>query len=363
MPKKQPASPVLPVLPLMTQFIQESKNGKRLQANGKRISAGTIRNYEATYKLLESFSLARNFPLGFRPIKRISTSQLKREQVYWKRFYTRFCTYLYDDLGYFDNYVGLCIKNLKVFFAYLEREKGLLLGSVHKQFYVPREAISIYPLLPEELHGLIYNTTLEQSLSLRLQETKDFFVFGCTVALRVSDLIALTRTNLRLVNGQFYLSVRARKTGVDTLLKLPDYAVAIIEKYKRRGKWLLPRFNSSNLNQYIKKLLAQAGFTHPVRQTRTKRGKEVIIRPGNGAKVKELRFCDVSSTHSMRRTAITTLLSLGMTEQLVRKIAGYSAGSKEFYRYVLWSQAYQDKEAQNVYSILSGLGSKKLANS
>lgn len=68
-----------------------------------------------------------------------------------------------------------------------------------------------------------------------------------------------------------------------------------------------------------------------------------------------MRFCDVATTHTMRRTAITTMLSLGMNEQFVRKISGHSPSSKDFYRYVLWAQAYQDTETQRVFEKLSVL--------
>lgn len=54
----------------------------------------------------------------------------------------------------------------------------------------------------------------------------------------------------------------------------------------------------------------------------------------------------------MRRTAITTMLCLGVPEQIVRKISGHSSGTKEFYRYVLWAQTYQDKETENMFEQL-----------
>ena len=64
------------------------------------------------------------------------------------------------------------------------------------------------------------------------------------------------------------------------------------------------------------------------------------------------RFCDVATTHTMRRTAITTMLSLGVSEQIVRKISGHAANSKEFYRYVLWAQTYQDQETEKMFEKL-----------
>jgi len=51
----------------------------------------------------------------------------------------------------------------------------------------------------------------------------------------------------------------------------------------------------------------------------------------------------------MRSTAIITMLCLGMPEHLVRKISGHAPGTKEFYRYVLWAQTYQDNETEKAF--------------
>jgi intergrase/recombinase len=46
------------------------------------------------------------------------------------------------------------------------------------------------------------------------------------------------------------------------------------------------------------------------------------------------------------------MLSLGMPEQVVRKISGHAPGSNEFYRYVLWAQTYQDQETEKMFEKL-----------
>ncbi len=61
------------------------------------------------------------------------------------------------------------------------------------------------------------------------------------------------------------------------------------------------------------------------------------------------RFCDLVTSHTMRRTAITTMISMGMSEHLVRRISGHAPGSKEFYRYVEVSQKQLDNETQKVF--------------
>jgi intergrase/recombinase len=86
--------------------------------------------------------------------------------------------------------------------------------------------------------------------------------------------------------------------------------------------------------------------------TRAKRGKTYELKKIHADKKHAFRFCDVATTHTMRRTAITTMLSLGVPEQIVRKISGHSPGSKEFYRYVSWAQSYQDKETEKMFSRL-----------
>jgi len=55
----------------------------------------------------------------------------------------------------------------------------------------------------------------------------------------------------------------------------------------------------------------------------------------------------------MRRTAITSMLCLGMPEHLVRKISGHAANSKEFFRYVLLSQSFIDDETDKVFDKLA----------
>ena len=334
---------------LYDRFVRDSARGRRLQPNGKRIGPGTIANYGYTRALLSNFAVARQFSLRIISLRHTSRNGAVAESRYWKRFYQQFTDYLYKDCGHFDNYVGQNIKNIRVFFNYLNKDLGLGVGDFYKKFYVRKEEIAIYPLLPEELNYLIYDQAFRLTLAPRMQEVKDFFVFGCTVALRVSDLFGLRKSNLRSTNGQYYLQVRSKKTGVDTAVKLPAYAVAILLRYQKRTR-LLPHFNIMNLNKYIKQLLELAGFIAPVEKRRERRGQLTITGPN--MQKGGLRFCDVASTHTMRRTAITTMLSLGMPEQVVRKISGHAPGSKEFYRYVSWAQSYQDMETEKVFEKL-----------
>ncbi len=175
---------------LYQKFSNDSRKGRRLQPNGKRISAGTVKNYYYTGLLLERFCEAKQFELRIRPARRLNQRELNVEKNYWKKFYRQFTDYLYNDLGCFDNYAGATIKNIRTFFNYLNKDLALGCGDFHKLFYVRNETIAIFPLLPEELNYLIYDKTFEGSLKPRMKQVKDFFVFGCTVALCLSRVFA-----------------------------------------------------------------------------------------------------------------------------------------------------------------------------
>jgi integrase len=337
---------------LYDKFITDNKSGRRLQANGKKITSGTIQNYNYTQQLLKSFSKDKRFQLRLKSVKYLNTRQLIAEKNYWLKFYKKFTDYLYTNCGYFDNYVGHNIKNIRVFFNYCNKTLLYDIGDFHKSFYVRKEEIPIVTLLPEELNFLINDKAFESSLTPLMQKVKDVFVFGCTVALRVSDLLSLKKNNLRTINDSHYLVVRSKKTSVDTQIRLPQYAVDILAKHKNKNEKLLPPFNKVNLNIYIKELIELAGFTHTVGKLREQRGKVKEINRQQETKKEAYRFCDLITTHTMRRTAITTMLSLGMPEPLVRKISGHSAMSKEFFRYVSLAQSYQDTEAQKMFDKL-----------
>ena len=342
-------------LNLFDRFINESASGKRMQKNGKKLAKGSVDNYRYIKILLSDFVQVKNFELRIKDIHKLNKRELDTEKNYWKKFYRKFSDYLYNDLNLFDNTAGGAFKIIRVFFNYLNNECGLNTGSFHKSFYVHKENIQILVLRPEQLQFLISNKEFEDRLSYRLKRTKDIFVFGCTVALRISDLMNLNESNLEIINNKYYLRVVSKKTHTFTRVKLPDYAVEILTKYRKKNKPLLPRIGVANLNKNIRLLAEAAAWTQPCFKLRNRRGIATTIY--KNTKMKEpYRFCDLISSHTMRRTAITTMLCLGMSEMVVRKISGHSPNSVEFFKYVELSQSYMDKEVEKVHEFLREKG-------
>jgi len=336
------------LLPLLQQFIKSSQKGHRRKADGNRLTGGTVDNYTNCYRLLNQFCESRQFTLRLRLFNRLNKRDQLTEKNYWKKFYRQFTDYLYNDLDLYDNYVGSVIKSLRTFFNYLAVEKQLPVGLYHKQFFIPKEDIPVIALTTAQLQFLIHDHAFEQSLSAALQRTKDVFVFGCTVGLRYSDLYNLTRANIEQQPTGWYVKVNSQKTNTYTSVLLPQYAVDILCKYTSRKRQALPVISKFNFNKQLKQLAEKAGWVHNIMKTRQKRGKASLQADANAP-----RFCDVISSHTMRRTAITTLLTLGMPELMVRKVSGHAPNSKEFFKYVALSQQRLDEETMRAYNHLA----------
>lgn len=341
------------MVPLFEQFIKDSYKGKRLKPDGRKIRTQTVDNYVYVLQHLKEFELRYANPLRIKIIVGINQKTLVAERNYWKKFYLRFTQFLYQEKGCYDNYVGNVIKVVRVFFNYLQRERLLKVGDFYKSFHVCKEDVPIITLLPQQLQFLIYDKPFEERLTQSLQNTKDVFVFGCTVALRSSDIFAIRFSDVQKVGNAYYLSVRTIKTDTPIRMKLPNYAVDIIVKFGKKAKSRKTIFlpiSNNQFNKNLKQLAALAGWTQELGKTRSKRGKHIQVI--NNATHKRFRFCDMLSSHAMRRTAITTMLMLGMQEHIVKKISGHAANSKAFYRYVNLVQSYLDTEVDKVFNKL-----------
>lgn len=124
-----------------------------------------------------------------------------------------------------------------------------------------------------------------------------------------------------------------------------------MHRNRSRSHYILPRISNGNLNKYVKELGERAGWTDTRIKTRTKRGMPCIVYK-NKEKREHYKFYDHLSTHTMRRTAITTMLRFGMDEWNVRQISGHAPGSKEFFRYVKLSQESIDNQSNLVHQKL-----------
>ena len=340
---------------LLDDFINDSHSGKRLKKNGTRISPATVETYGYFKRVVTLFTEETSFEVKLFIVDNLTQREKQVAANYWRKFYKAFTNFMYNKMGYYDNYVGNIIKTLRTFLNYLTEERHINIGVFHKSFYAPKEEIDIITLNREQLNYIIFNEEFDRLVKQHdLEKIKDIFVFGCTVALRVSDLLSLTRKNLVIQNDKYYLNVRSQKTKTKTSIKLPDYAIDIIKKYKGQQATLLPYISKAWLGNQLKEMGKLIPDNFEIVKTRERRGKQVVVYKDPKRK-KHYKLSDHLSTHTMRRTGITTMLNLGMPEHLVRKISGHAANSREFFRYVELSQSFIDEQTDKVFEKLNDI--------
>lgn len=334
---------------LFTKFIKATETGRRVKQNGHRVSDGTIKNYHNTLRLLTNFTTSKKFNLKVQEIKGNNKREFNALKKYNLNFYNRFCSYMFDDLKVMNNYVGQNIKTIRSFLNWCMYEQGLNISFFHKKFYALHEEPPIITLSIEQLNFLIFNQDFNEKLSKPLRITKDIFIIGCVTALRISDLRRLKRQHFIVRDGLHYLNISSKKTGYESLIKLPGFAVSILKKYNHCMKQLLPVPILCRFNMRLKQICEQAGWTWPVLKQRKKRNKIIDIKHGNN---KPYRFCDLISSHIMRRSCITNMLVAGMPEHVVKKVSGHTSDSKSFFRYVSLAQKIMDTEIDKIHNLL-----------
>lgn len=335
------------LLPEFQKFIVSSSTGRRMMPSGRKVRTGTIVQYQYAYYLLEEFAQTQAEPLRILLLHRSSLRLLQKEKNYWNRFYKKFSLFLYFQKKYYDRYVSHVFKIIKTFFNYLTVEKSFPIGEFHRRFRIHVESFTPVILSPTQLRYLIIDKPFEESLPLYLQRIKDIFVFGCTVALRYQDLMQLKKDNIQYNPESVSVVLHTQKTGAEIKVPLPGYAIDIVNKYsKKAGRFVLPRIAGPNLNLHIKTLMKKAGWDYVIPKVRHKQNEPVEIKTKAG---KSFRFYDHITAHTMRRTAITTLLLMGVEETFVRRISGHAPGSKEFYRYVVVVQDYLNVKVKEAH--------------
>lgn len=156
------------------------------------------------------------------------------------------------------------------------------------------------------------------------QTQRDIFIFQCLIGCRVGDLMKMTKDNI--TDG--VLNYIPRKTIDERpfVVKVPllPEALTLIEKYKGKdasGR-LFPFISSQRYNDAIKEILEMCGIT-----------RMVTVRDSLTGDEKQVRICDVASSHMARRTFIGNLYKKVKDPNIVGSMSGHVEGSQAFTRY------------------------------
>lgn len=317
-------------------FIDRSRSGERTVNRGKRsgkpITEGTVRTYDVTYNCLSGYEKSRDVTLYFEDVT--------------IAFYNDFKSYCVKDLDLSTNYIGKHIKTLKSVMT--DAMENFKLHS-NRDF-----ESAAFKTIKEDVDGIaVYANELVEFEALnlindpRLDRVRDWFILGCNMGLRVSDLFGLDVSMIR--DG--YIEVKqTQKTLEPVHIPLNDTIRHILDKYR----WKFPTpFVDQQFNDLLKDLgklvkCMEVNYTYEY----TKGGKTV--------KDTAPKYTFLSS-HAMRRSFCTNEYHAGMPIQLIMAISGHTSEAN-FYKYIKVKpkdKAVQFKEAREQRELKAKIAQQK----
>jgi len=188
----------------------------------------------------------------------------------------------------------------------------------HKHFIkLVNEADTIY--LDQAQLDIIYN--LELSSNSRLDRVRDLFLVGCWTGLRFSDFNAIGSKNIK----DDMIEIETKKTGEKVVIPIHDVIKTIIRKYEGLTENSLPpSISNVKMNEYLKELGKEAGFTDFEQIRKFKAGNIIIENTP--------RY-NLMSTHTARRSFATNMYLLGVPTISIMAITGHRT-EKAFLNYI-----------------------------
>lgn len=284
------------------RYIDECKNGTRLNKSNDRYSLQTCKQYQTAYKLLLNFG---------KSYKRTMFDQIDID------FYKKFVTFLTTKKNYSKNSIGTAIKNTKIFIKESYND-GLHSNLIfrHPDFKkTSEEVVNIY-LNEDELQTLF---NYDFSNNARLDRTRDLFLIGCYSGLRFSDFSHLTTDNI--THDGRILTVITQKTGVQVSIPINPQLQAILNKYQG----IPPRaISNQKMNDYLKEIGQLIELTDTVQTSKTIGGLKV-----KRTFEKWQKLC----THTARRSFATNAYLAGISTIDIMRITSHKTESS-FLKYI-----------------------------
>lgn len=199
--------------------------------------------------------------------------------------------------GYSINTINKHFRHIRKFIN-LAINKDLFDLSLYpfRKFRPKREATQREFLTPEEII-LLENVNIPKSKA-HLRKPLDMFLFSCYTGLRFSDLSALSKKDIRTINGEKWLYVTMQKTNLSIQIPLfllfDNKPIEILNRYIEDDRdYIFDSLTNQYINRKLKEIAEMVGIT------------------------KNVTF------HTARHTQATYLLYKGVSVTTVQKLLGH----------------------------------------
>lgn len=297
---KEPVSRKLSLLECFERFLEVKKSDFSLGGKNPK----SIKDYVNLYHYLSDFQIHNKRTIKFSDINKnwlnkfVQFLQDSRKDSEGKKYWSR---------------GNLCLKTIKKrivfllsFFRWLDSE-GLFpfpktISNYNKLLNTSETVKSV---LSKKEVRLLYEFDFSDE---KLRYVRDVFIFSCQTGLRWSDLISISKSNIKYVDNIGYV---VEKTTIKTNKKVVIYLNRIALSILISLNYSMSKYSNPNFNKYLKKLLRESNLFESDTEFRDDKGI-----------VKKRWQC--ISIHRARDTFITTLLQSNVPLPEVMKLTGHS---------------------------------------
>ena len=211
------------------------------------------------------------------------------------------------------------LSEMRNFLFWCEKQ-GILKDRSWRRVEIGCQVFGTPIFLTLEERNRLYDADLRNKPQLAM--VRDIFVFQCLSGCRWSDLIRLTRDNIK--DGFLeYIPVKTiNKHGKVVRVPLANKVLTIIDRYETDLPSLFPYPQRDIFTACLRDLFKCVGINRMVTfidpQTRTE---------------KQMPISEIASSHMARRTFVGNLYAKVKDQSLVSALSGHSEDSKSFARY------------------------------
>ena len=305
------------VLKFFADFISTAHTRKD-RKSGRLLSLDNIRNYKATERSLRELA------------EKMGKSDFEFSEMN-KEFYDKFVAYLQSEITvvengetkvikkhYTLNTIGKHIKVLKLILNEAQAKGLCSIPNMKNIFYVFTEEADTVYLNEDELQQL---KDKDLSEIPHLDRVRDQFLLLAWTGSRFSDLSKVTKSDIKEVGGDKYISFRQQKTNNKVTIPLHPVVIEIFEKYDYK---LPPEISNQKFNKFIKMACQAAEINASETTTQTVGGKLIT---------ENFEKWQLVASHTGRRSFCTNMYKRGLPTIMIMSISGHTT-EKAFLKYI-----------------------------
>lgn len=154
----------------------------------------------------------------------------------------------------------------------------------------------------DQCEGKICGMRLGMRNRKMLEMTRDLFLMGCVTGQRFSDYRRINDKMVVCIGRYKFISLKQKKTGTDVLIPVNDYIMKTLENYGG----VMPNVGLATFNRNVRVLGEMMGWTW----------RTDWMRCG-------MRFCDMLSSHTARRSFATNAYQRGVPLKSIMAVTGH----------------------------------------